>query len=390
MNIKAEWATSIRPPLRIAGLFAGIGGFELGLGRSGHEATYFCELDTAARAVLNSRFPSVEFVADVREIGVLPKEIDIVTAGFPCQDLSSSGLKAGIEGSRSSLVAEVFRIIERRPVEWILIENVHFMLHLAKGAGIRAITDHLSRLGYNWAYRVMDSNSFGLPQRRRRVFLLASLSHDPRDVLLSDDHLTHSRDVPDISQPIGFYWTEGTYATGLAANAIPPLKGGSAIGIPSPPAILMPDGEVGTPDINDAERFQGFPEGWTIDAARDHKATLRWKLVGNAVSVNAAEWLGKKLRCPHSYDSNGDLPLNRDKTWPNAAWSMGKGAFASKASAYPADYKAPALDVFLSHKLKPLSHRATSGFLSRAKKGNLRFPEGFIQTLERNLENANG
>jgi DNA (cytosine-5)-methyltransferase 1 len=74
---------------------------------------------------------------------------------------------------------------------------------------------------------------------------------------------------------------------------VPTLKGGSGLGIPSPPAIWMPDGHFVLPDIRDAERLQGFPAGWTEAALTGHsKEGARWKLVGNAVSVPVSRWLG--------------------------------------------------------------------------------------------------
>ena len=373
-------------PLIVAGLFAGIGGFELGLSRSGHKTRMLCEIDSAARAVLENQFPSAKFATDVREISLLPKSVSLLTAGFPCQDLSSSGVKDGITGVRSSLVSEVFRILELNSVDWVLIENVHFMLHLKKGEGIQTIIEGLEKLGYNWAYRVLDTQSFGLPQRRKRVFILASKSQDPRNVLLSDEGLSSAVQTVTLSQPVGFYWTEGTYATGIAASAIPPLKGGSAIGIPSPPAILMPDGLVGTPDIRDAERLQGFPCDWTLPAEEVKKRSFRWRLVGNAVSVNVAEWLGEKLISPKEYNWENDQPFSGAK-WPNSAWNMGQGRFVSAASMSPVDRDRPGMSEFLMHDLKPLSEKATRGFLKRARKGNLNFPEGFLDCLDLHLSN---
>ena len=96
----------------------------------------------------------------------------------------------------------------------------------------------------------------------------------------------------------GFYWTEGLRGLGWAVDAVPTLKGGSTIGIPSPPAIWNSgDGSITTPDIRDAERLQGFDADWTLPALdvggvrRGH----RWKLVGNAVSVPVARWVGDRL-----------------------------------------------------------------------------------------------
>ncbi|MFA0464384.1 DNA cytosine methyltransferase, partial [Vibrio sp. 10N.261.45.F1] len=81
----------------------------------------------------------------------------VITAGFPCQDLSSSGQKEGINGKQSFLVDEVFRLLNTsNEVEWVLLENVKFMLHLNKGSAMHYITSKLTSLGFNWAYRVVN------------------------------------------------------------------------------------------------------------------------------------------------------------------------------------------------------------------------------------------
>lgn len=371
--------------MRFASLFAGIGGFELGLADSGFEPALICEIDPIAQAVLRTRFPTVELAADVTELERLPAGTELVTAGFPCQDLSSSGPKGGIDGLRSGLIGEVFRLVENSRPRWVLLENVHFMLHLSKGAAIAQIVANFEALGYSWAYRVLDSQGFGLPQRRRRVFILASSDGDPRDVLLTDQGAFEAN-APSLDKPIGFYWTEGTYATGLAGDAVPPLKGGSTIGIPSPPAILLPDGLVGMPHVEDAEALQGFPRGWSFAAESVAKASYRWKLIGNAVPVNVAKWVGSKLLAPGSYDASNNLPLDQTATWPDAAWGAGGERYRAEVGHYPKNIRAPSLAALLQHDLRPLSVRASSGFLSRARKGRLRFPTGFLESVERHLE----
>jgi DNA (cytosine-5)-methyltransferase 1 len=370
--------------MRFASLFSGIGGFELGLSDSGFVPSLLCDIDPVAQHVLKSRFPDAPIEGDIRNIERLPAGTDLVTAGFPCQDLSSVGQKNGIGGTRSGLIGEVYRILQVSKPEWIIIENVYFMLHLNKGAGIKNIVAALEDLGYSWAYRVLDSLGFGLPQRRRRVFIVASRSGDPRNVLLSDSG-TLKPGIPSVDRPIGFYWTEGTYATGLAADSVPPLKGGSTIGIPSPPAVLMPSGLVGMPHIEDAEAIQGFPRNWTKNAMEVSRPGFRWRLVGNAVPVNVAQWLGKQLANPGGYDSSCDMKLDEGHTWPDAAWGQGGKRFRSNALHHPAGAKLPSLDACLARELKPLSIRATAGFLSRAGKGRLRFPEGFLCSIERHL-----
>lgn len=372
---------------RVTGLFAGIGGVERGLGRSGHETSLLCENDPAAMAVLRDHFPHVSLHGDVRTLRALPADTSLVVAGFPCQDLSQAGATRGIAGARSGLVGEVFRLIEAHHTPWVLLENVPFMLQLARGEAMNVITERLEELGYRWAYRIVDSRAFGLPQRRRRVYLLASLQGDPRQVLFADEANEQAEAVLN-GHPVacGFYWTEGLRGLGWAVDAIPTLKGGSTIGIPSPPAIWLPDGRLVTPDIRDGERFQGFPAGWTKAAETVAKKGARWKLVGNAVSVPAAQWIGRRMRRPGNVLPFEVQPMQGHRNWPIAAWNMGEGRFAVGASEWPVRKNRPDLERFLRHRSVLLSARATGGFLSRTRVAKLRFPDGFISAVERHLD----
>jgi DNA (cytosine-5)-methyltransferase 1 len=96
--------------LKVCSLFSGIGGFERGFSRTSFEPILMCENDPAAQAVLKSKFPDCDLQVDVRKISKLPYS-DVLTAGWPCQDLSQAGKTAGFRGARSGLVSEVFRLI---------------------------------------------------------------------------------------------------------------------------------------------------------------------------------------------------------------------------------------------------------------------------------------
>lgn len=372
--------------LDVCGLFAGIGGIELGLHRAGHRALMLCENDPSATAVLRKRFPGLPIEGDVRGIDSLPRGTQLLAAGFPCQDLSQAGLTRGIRGKRSGLVANVFRLLEQHPVPWVLLENVPFMLQLGRGRALDVIVGRLEALGYRWAYRVVTSQAFGLPHRRERVFLLGSLRDDPREVLLSEDAGTPATPARSGNIAHGFYWTEGVRGLGWGIDVVPTLKGGSTVGIPSPPAILLPQGRVVTPDIRDAERLQGFPDDWTQPAEEVGRASLRWKLVGNAVTVDVAKWIGERLASPLTYGRDGwDTPIPKGSPWPRSAWNMGGGRFASDCSAWPVRGPVTHLHEFLTHEPKPLSARATAGFLERTSRSSLRFPPGFLPKVEAHL-----
>ncbi len=371
--------------LQVVGLFAGIGGIELGLASAGHESKLLCEIEPSAVAVLEEHFGETEKQLDICAMKGLPKNTELVAAGFPCQDLSQAGKTVGITGSRSGLIGEVFRLLQRKRVEWILLENVSFMLQLGRGRALDVIMTELERLGYKWAYRVVNSRAFGVPQRRERIYILASRHHDPRNVLLVDDGAEPSDTRSFRYVPCGFYWTEGLRGLGWAVDSVPTLKGGSTIGIPSPPAIIFPSGRIAKPDIRDAERIQGFEEEWTLPAERVAKRGARWKLIGNAVTVNAASWIGARLRNPGEYDATGDIEFGLSGSWPLAAWNIGTGRYRAQLTTWPVQIPSEPLATFLHHELQDLSERATAGFLSRAEVAKLRFPPGFLDAIRAHL-----
>jgi DNA (cytosine-5)-methyltransferase 1 len=366
--------------MRVAGLFAGIGGIELGLERAGHTTALLCEIEPRARAVLESRFPGVPIENDVRKVE-LPKGIDLVAAGFPCQDLSPVGRTKGIFGARSGLIRAVFRIVSDSRPPWVLIENVPFLLRLDQGRGIDYIVRRLERLGYRWAYRVIDTRAFGLPHRRERVFLLASNEEDPSSRLFSGNQPTRSAKTRGVAN--GFYWTEGTRGLGWAVDSVPTIKGGSAVGIASPPAIWFPDGSIATPDIRDAERLQGFPANWTRPANLHGRPSYRWTLVGNSVSVPVARWIGRRLM--ESMPSNR-LPtsskLSHGDAWPRAAFGgPGSGRFAVDVGTFPVMRPWRHLHEFLRFEPAPLSYRAAEGFRARLGQSSLSRPTAFDEAL---------
>lgn len=376
--------------MKVAGLFAGIGGFEQGLNAAGHETALLCEIWEPARAVLAARMPEIPCEPDVRQLGALPQDVELLVGGFPCQDLSQAGMTAGIGGARSGLVGEVFRLLDRRRIPWVVLENVSFMLQLDKGRAMRVLIEAFEERGYRWAYRVVNSLSF-LPQRRERVLFVATTTEiDPASIILADEAEPLLAPTDLDGRAHGFYWTEGVRGLGWAPDALPTLKNGSTVGIASPPAILLPSGEIVTPDIRDAERFQGFPEDWTAPAELTHRPSLRWSLVGNAVTVPVAAWLGARLLEPGLYDHARDGDAPSDGRWPRAARFDGRRRHAVSINAYPHWKDRPALTEFLRHAGKPLSARATRGFLSRTERASLRFADGFQDRLRRHLDRMEG
>lgn len=375
--------------VKVAGLFAGIGGIELGFQRAlGQrvETTLLCEWWDPARRVLAERFPDVPIYPDVRTLAGLPAGLDVVTAGFPCTDLSQAGRTAGIGGEQSGLVDNLFtalRSVDRREgrLPWLLIENVSNMLVLDRGRAMRHLVDELEGLGYRWAYRVVDSRFAGVPQRRRRVLLLASRTDDPRAVLFADD-AGPLRSSWLWEDAFGFYWTEGARGLGWARDAIPTFKGGSTVGIPSAPAVWLPGAEPElrfvTPSISDAEELQGFERGWTAAAGdRAGRNGPRWKLVGNAVTTGVAEWVARRLAAPGTFDRESQ-PWAGSGGWPVAAWGESGRVFRVGVSEFPTQACYRHLrEVVRVEQAHPLTHRSAAGFWNRLQRGNLGRHPGF-------------
>lgn len=369
-------------PTSVVGLFAGVGGLELGLHESGFETTLLVENWAPAVAVLESRFDGVPVLGDVREVTSLPRA-EVLTAGFPCTDLSQAGRTAGINGSSSGLVHEVFRLLPQVDPRWLVLENVRNMLALDGGNAMSVLVEQLEAQGYRWAYRLVDSRAFGVPQRRQRVLFVASRTEDPSEVLFADEvgdpDPGHFR-----SDAFGFYWTEGLRGLGWAQDAVPTLKGGSTVNIPSPPAIWVPEAQVGralvVPGIEDAELMQGFPRGWTeVDASGSQRALgQRWKMVGNAVTTGLSRWLGQRLARPGP-SSLETRTLEPGSKWPTAATGDATSRRAVGASMWPVlQPYTHLLEVVDASQARALSTRAAAGFLSRLERGNLRVDPDFM------------
>jgi DNA (cytosine-5)-methyltransferase 1 len=368
--------------MSVTGLFSGIGGFELAFQRAGFESELLVEIDPSAASVLKAHFPEAELRGDVLDLTELPASTTIVTAGFPCQNLSMAGDKSGISGPKSGIVQKMFDLIERSRVPTVVFENVYFMLQLDSGKAMEWMVSRFEELGYAWAYRVLDSIGFGLPQRRRRVYFVASLELDPRTVLFADEKARLGTPEMDLTRPLGFYWTEGRSGIGLTVDAIPPLKVGSSLGIVSPPAVLFPDGEVLIPSISACEQLQGYLTGWTEPAdTNESKRNSRWRLVGNAVSVPVAEWVAKRIKTPGEVLDFPRVPDRQRRSWPDSAWNVGEGRVNVVASDQPLSVHRPSIAELRDSTWSRLSERALAGFIGRVEAGKLRTPEGFLDAL---------
>ena len=350
--------------LTLGSLFAGVGGFDLGFERAGFETVWQCEIDKAAQGVLRLRFPHAKLHSDVRQVGAHNLEpVDVLTFGSPCQDLSVAGKRAGLAGDRSGLFHEAARVIRElrerygKP-DFAIWENVPGAFSSNGGADFAAVVQTMVDLGArDVCWRVLDSQNFGVAQRRRRVFLVADFGGERAEQVLFEPESLRGNIAPSRKARkgsagnvaggsgggggAGVMWSAGVSANAeryvdqagalithrsqlggwIGPAAFASLQGGRSMPVTkathqyteegSPPLIKSRPNCVGTSEMPatvrrltpvECERLQGFPDGWTaegIDASGKVKAQAdgpRYKQMGNAVTVSVAAWLAERLR----------------------------------------------------------------------------------------------
>ena len=311
--------------MKVGSLFTGIGGFDLGFERAGMKVAWQCEIDKHARAVLARHWPEVLCYDDVTKLrGADIPRVDVLCGGFPCQDISVAGKRAGLAGERSGLWHEFARIAGELKPEWLVIENVPGLRSSNDGRDLATILRGLAELGYMGSWWSPDAQYFGLAQRRERVFIVGHLGSGRAVEVLPDTaslcgHPAPSREAGEgiagtfggSSQSGGFRTTDldnnGAYVVAIQ-DGREMEKAQNGLGISESVAYTL-DGmgaqAVGyVPEIvpnamsmvrrltpTECERLQGFPDGWTAGQADSH----RYKQLGNAVAVPVAEWIGRQL-----------------------------------------------------------------------------------------------
>jgi len=156
--------------MRIGSLFSGIGGLDLAAEAAfGGRVVWHCEIERHPQRVLRRRWPDAALHEDVRTLTSATAEpIDVLTGGFPCQDLSLAGKRAGLDGARSGLYGEMLRIADELRPDWVVFENVPPLLKYR--ARVEA---DLERMGYGSVWQVCEASDVGAPHRRQRVFVVA-------------------------------------------------------------------------------------------------------------------------------------------------------------------------------------------------------------------------
>jgi len=290
--------------LTYGSLFTGVGGFDLGFDQAGYDCRWQVEWDKHCQQTLAYHWPNVPRHHDVCDVnGATLQPVDVITYGSPCQDLSVAGTRKGLGGNKSSMFFEAIRVIEEmrnetrgtspRITVW---ENVPGALRSNKGKDFGVVLNTLAdsgAVGLEW--RVLDAQFFGVPARRRRLFLVAI--YDPRirraqpGDLLPIQSVHRRRVRPHTDPTIGFYRTHGRHdqpQQGLAPTlkAITPI---CIAGPGNPPRRLTP---------TEHERLMGWPDQHTAHRAdgKTNSDTTRYKMCGNGVATPVAQWIATNLR----------------------------------------------------------------------------------------------
>lgn len=298
--------------LKVASFFSGIGGLELGLERAGCAVTFQCEAKPFCLNVLQEHWPHVPRSTDIRKVRNedIP-DSDVWTAGFPCQDLSLArmGTRSGLRGSQSGLFHEFVRLLRGRLPRTVVLENVHGLLSSHRGRDFTVVLKALDELGYGLAWRVVNSKDFGVPQQRRRVFIVG-VYRDPRsaaEILFEPecgDWNTSAGRSDEKKSPSLFQKVVGDSRKGPLVKALAHCvyaESARHTGTDwSRNYVWYPEGRVRRFTPNEVERVQGFPMDWTLPQCVDHVSadkldSLRYHAVGNAVTPQVAQWLGERL-----------------------------------------------------------------------------------------------
>jgi DNA (cytosine-5)-methyltransferase 1 len=169
-------------PLTVGSLFSGIGGFELGLERTGGFKTVWqCEIDPFCLKVLEKHWPGVKRFADIKKMGVEEEipHVDVICGGFPCQDISCAGKGAGIHAERSGLWWEMLRVVRLVRPRYVLVENVAALLN----RGLDEVLGSLAESGYDAEWQMLSAAEFGAPHIRSRLFII---SYSMRDGFINE------------------------------------------------------------------------------------------------------------------------------------------------------------------------------------------------------------
>lgn len=264
----------------------------------GWKPAFFSEIDPFPRAVLSHHYPDVPLHDDFTTIGANQYgSIGLLVGGTPCQSFSVAGLRKGLDDDRGNLALEFLRLADRERPEWIVWENVPGVLSSNGGRDFGAFLGALAEIGYGFAYRVLDARFFGIPQRRRRLFVVGYIAEwrYPAAVLFQRETVAGvSQAMPEIDSRGKRFFMPGNRALDRSE---PETLGARDY---KDPQIVASALEVRKLTCVEYERLQGFPDGFTQIPYRNKPADKcpdgpRYKALGNSMAVPVMRWIGERI-----------------------------------------------------------------------------------------------
>jgi DNA (cytosine-5)-methyltransferase 1 len=291
----------------------------------GWKAVGFSEIEPFPCAILKHRFPNTPNYGSLTEHHTWPIEpgtVDLLVGGTPCQSYSVAGKRGGLNDPRGQLMLSFLDLAQRLKARWVLWENVPGVLSSGqpRGSDFATFLQGLVERGYGWAYRVLDAQHFGVPQRRRRVFVVACLGaggwESAAKVLFEPESLCGdtakgrkkgqgvASDAQGGAGSGGRKWPADTACTlnasfgekqGLEDQH---ALGGGSLFVPAP--ICMSSMAVRRLTPTECERLQGFPDGWSCIPWKGKPADQcpdgpRYKACGNSMAVPVMRWIGSRI-----------------------------------------------------------------------------------------------
>lgn len=288
--------------MKAASFFTGAGGFDLGFEKAGIEIVFQCERDKFCLELLNDKYPNVPKHNDITTLHPeLTPYADIYFGGFPCQNASTAGNRIGLAGDKTGLFFEFARLIKANRPQWIVLENVVGLLSTGGRNDFKLVIETLAQCGYYVSWRVLDSQYFGVPQRRRRLFIVGCLDkwECPFEVLFEREikeangsKSTKSESSIAPAAKKGIRTVETTYLSSKCYRKLHHYQDITSTLCSNDKQFAILDSDrLRYPTPVETERLQGFEAGWT----EKFSDTQRYRMTGNAVSVPVAEFLGRRI-----------------------------------------------------------------------------------------------
>lgn len=291
-------------------LFSGIGGFHLGLLEAGIKPLWcgYSEINKYAKQIYKKHFPDSEDLGDVKTIRAdrLPK-LDLITFGFPCQDLSIAGKRAGIQASRSNLFFEAMRIVRDARPTYFIFENVKGLFSSSNGECWKSVLKEIASAGYDGQWQLLNTRWF-LPQNRERIYFVGHIRGESRPQIFpigengSKNNKTSTQKKSSsnkIANSLTSHYAKNQHGNQYVVDTKKQGKPRFSIDCPTLQETNYKDPMKVSDGIKirrltplECERLQGFPDGWT-EGISD---TQRYKCLGNAVSIPVVAIILKRLK----------------------------------------------------------------------------------------------